>query len=225
MSIPPSGQILLEPKMVTGMTNLNNVIVFLAGRNEPILDCREANTEVQYFLRDTVDNLECWGIVLVEDKQEFEVVCNDGLIPCINGLDSLNPEDFVTVIDNCLTLDDLTVTYTDGPLDLFPTPSDTIGEVLRKWILSDDNGVIRECNSIIYLEPLSCDSLIIPRDTTIYCGQDPRDFDITGYLNYTEEQLVQNCHIAVNTCIRDSFPFNCGSISLFLLYLMIVIHC
>ena len=212
ISLNHTGEFRLTVDQLTGMSNAGNtMIVELIGRDQPILDCREVGQQVEFRIRDTVSNLYCWGYILVEDKLPFEISCKDGTVPCIDGLSKLNAVNFIEVTDNCQTLADLNVTYQDSISDLYPTPSDTLREVHRTWSVSDNKGVLRQCKSIIYVLPLNLNDIIIPSDTTIYCGQDHTDLAITGDLNYTEEELNSNCYIAVSKPLEFIGSFNCGS--------------
>jgi hypothetical protein len=212
VSLNYTGEFRLTVDRLSGMSNSGNTLVVeLIGRDEPIVDCREAGEKVQFIIRDTVSKLHCWGYVLVEDKLPFEISCKNGTAPCIEGLSRLNPADFIDVTYNCQTIADLNVIYQDSIGALYPTPSDTLREVHRTWSVSDDTGISRQCMSIIYLLPLNLNDIIIPFDTTIYCGQDPEDLNLTGQLNYTDEILNQNCHIAVTSMIKSIGIFNCGS--------------
>jgi len=212
VSLNYTGKFRLTVDRLSGMSNSGNtMIVELYGRSEPIVTCKEAGVLVEFKIRDTISNEYCWGHVLVEDKLPFDITCNDSTASCIDGLSKLDPNDFITVTDNCQTLNDLSVIYQDSIGDKYPTPSDTLRQVHRTWSVSDENGISKQCKSIIYILPLNLNDIIIPCDTTIYCGQDPEDLDQTGRLNYTDEELYENCHIAVTTSIRSIGAFNCGS--------------
>ncbi len=212
VSLNSSGSVLLTLDMLTGMSNLDSMVLEIPGQNAPIVDCSAAGQKIKFIVRDTTSNLSCWGYLLVEDKIPFEILCNDGAITCIDGLDSLNPGDFITIDDNCLTLADLTVTTVNtSPISFYPSGSDTIGVVVRTWQVTGDDGYSQVCNSLVYLLPLSLDSIILPPDTTIYCGQDPSDMDITGRPNYSEDRLLQYCNIALMTSLDTIGSFNCGS--------------
>ena len=212
ISLNYSGKFELTTDRLSGMPNAaNNLVVEVPRRDKPIVDCKDVGRTLEFKIRNIQSNLYCWGYVTIEDKLPFEIACKNGTAPCIEGLSKLNPADFIDVTDNCQTIADLNVIFQDSVGKLYPTPSDTLREVHRTWSVSDDNGVSRQCKSIIYLLPLNLNDIIIPCDTTIYCGQDHEDLNITGNLNYTEEELIQNCHIAVSKPLQFIGSFNCGS--------------
>lgn len=208
-----TGEYRLSVNQLTGMADPDSVLVAeLEGRVAPIIDCRDVGQKVKFIIRDSTNNSHCWGWLLVEDKLPFTLTCSNGIISCIEGVDAIRAADFVSVTDNCNSLTDLSIfTPIDSVGELYATPSDTLREIYRIWTVADRAGRVQQCQSILYELPLSLDSITIPPDTTIFCGQDPRDMNLTGHLNYTYDELRDHCHIAVDTNFRSLGTYSCGS--------------
>ena len=213
ISLPASGQFLIEPGMLVRNRPLDNLIVKVGDTDDVYINCTHVNQRVMVSVIDTVHKISCWGNVLVEDKTEFEIECRDTVISCASNIYATALENLVNIIDNCPDPADYFISYIAAHDQLLSGGGDT-ARILRRTfrVMHMASGVTKTCESLIYLLRAPLTDFVFPKDTTIVgCALDPTDSLFTGLFAWDQAALSARCDIAVSTRILTSVPKSCTS--------------
>ncbi|MEL6122248.1 MAG: hypothetical protein AAFR14_00890 [Bacteroidota bacterium] len=212
LSLNASGQALLKPNQLTRRKNLDHLVVEIPGRSQPMLTCADTDAAVMVSLRDTVSGLVCMNEVIVEDKLPILLTAKDTALSCVNLLDSLSPNDLITVQSTCTTIADFQIVPSFGPREMLSSASgDTIGFINVEWRLIEQNRVSQTVNSTVFLLALDVSTLMIPPDDTIGFHEDPRDNSFISTLIGFSPGLQNACQVDIARTVRDPITFECGT--------------
>ncbi len=181
-----------------------------------LLNCAHVGGNIDYnleFYFDDGTQNNCWGTLLIEDKQAPTIGCADAFIFC-NQDAAVESIGGPIVTDNCDT--DITLTHTDVFTNLeCDTPFENTlitGKIERTWTAVDDYGNQTTCLQNIYFEKATLDDVIIPADIELSCEQDPNNLELAGQptINGSAINASDLCNIGV-TFTDQEYPLCGGS--------------
>ena len=180
-----------------------------------LLNCSHVGGNIDYnlefYFNDGTQN-NCWGTLLIEDKQAPIMACSDTLIYC-NQDAAVENIGGPIVTDNCDA--DISLTHTDVFTDLeCDTPfGNTLitGKIERSWTATDDYGNQTTCLQVIYFEKATLDDVTIPDEIELSCEQDPNNLELAGQptINGSTINAGDLCNIGV-TYTDQEYPL-CGN--------------
>jgi len=163
-----------------------------------IVDCSFVNREVSVIVTNA-DGSRCWSNLIVEDKRDFTISVRDTSLVCTSQLENDSLLDLVTVVDNCISAEDFTISFNTVLDSIFDSESDTIRRDLRIWSVT----------SFIYITRLDTSLISFPTDTVLHSMTDARSTDITGVPTVAGEPIPELCNLNIVTSIEGPFLLDC----------------
>jgi len=173
-----------------------------------IVDCSFVNREVSVIVTNA-DGSRCWSNLIVEDKRDFTISVRDTSLVCTSQLENDSLLDLVTVVDNCISAEDFTISFNTVLDSIFDSESDTIRRDLRIWSVTDPNGNSEVFTSFIYITRLDTSLISFPTDTVLHSMTDARSTDITGVPTVAGEPIPELCNLNIVTSIEGPFLLDC----------------
>ncbi len=210
VSLNSQGQAALSPQMfVRGDIAGHSVMVENSPLSDPaIVDCSFLNQKVNVIVINA-EGARCWSSLIVEDKRDLEVSIRDTAILCseFNSDDTLF--DLITVEDNCVRAEDLTISFNTVRDSIFDSKSDTLRRDLCIWSITGPNGELEVFSSFIYITRLNIDRITFPSDTVVYSSIEAVDTAITGVPTVSGMILSEQCNLNVVTSIQGPILSDC----------------
>ena len=196
------------------------VEIFTGGIWAPAtINADHVNSSLDYRVYNVDFDNYCWGTLSVEDSENPEIFCQDLYVPCL--LDDYSPatlsiaygvvQAVPPIDDNCLSVslnfDDEIINFTC--YGSYGNEDSLKSVVIRTWTVTDDSGNSATCEQVIYIEPITLDSISFPEDTIIDCSLPDFSPDNTGMPVFHSLDTTFN---NVGTCIvglaysDDSIP-------------------
>lgn len=197
ISLPETGELTLDPALIAPTAaNLCpgplELTLWLPS-GQPILNnlisCSQAGSTLTARVRHTASGNQCLTQIVVKDLFAPQLNCPARTIFCAQNT---APESmgYPEIFDNCTPLYALNITHYDQEFNL---PCGTLqsglpvtARIQRNWTVTDQAGNINTCAEQIWVKSASVDSVVFPlhldgfSDTTLSCGQDPNDLNLTG---------------------------------------------
>ena len=208
ISISGSGSTITPEMMLPGQSAVGK-ISFIEGTMTNQVNCSDVGKTLKVVVLDTLSGQNCWGYVTISDESVFTAMAEDTMVNCLSNMASLTAEALVTISDNCLTLEDLDVSFADEFADKGCDHGDTLKVIHRTWILKDASGNIVNAKSDIVIKKIDFDSIVFPPDTVIYCPNTSFDVEFTGDVNVNKDTLAKYCKLLVAFSDKE-IPTGCS---------------
>jgi len=154
-----------------------------------LIDCAYLGQNLMTRLTHITTGDWCEGFILVEDKMTPSISCADTAIYCTSSVDP-GVIGYPEIWDNCSSLDNENLSYTDTYVDLAcytnHNGQEVTSKIERQWMVTDDSGNTTACTQSIYLTRITLEEVVFPLSLDDFdrpvldCGGDPNDLSITG---------------------------------------------
>ena len=212
LTIGTSGFAVVTPSMMTSANSncIGPLEVHIMNANGVnignVVDCSYAGQLLMVSVLDPASGIDCWGSLLVEDKSEPTLICNDISVTC-NSIVTPAVTGFPIVNDNCGLAG--TPTFTDEFIDYECADPNFMAVINRTWTVTDLNGNVATCVQQIFLEKPDLNQVMFPPAATVDCNNPNTDPSNTGEPTLGGEPIGDFCGIMFTS--TDGAPFEtCG---------------